>query len=328
MKNLLPLIAALTVLAASPPVSASSTPIVGTGSVAENACICFVEQFVNKSTSYNEVSFFGPFPAAFWAGPIYSGGYYAQGAGPGLANPGGTIPGGKQAPVLSGKISISGSGEGAVIGGRVDVGRATFAFLGQGSDTAEATWKRLRYEIADKVADSATPNAVGGYTYVIGSKGVPALLVDLSGTDTFPSEVGGNLTFGPLIPFWAEPGIPGLNDTAGIATNEASTPFGANIGTTATASFQQFSCTNIAGDDLDDGACETGSAIGNDPDIDNLIMVIDTNACGRVMDGRAYATRELNLFGNPSPTEPTDNWNATTWSFESISADGNGCIDD
>lgn len=325
MKKFLVTISMFTLLVISSQSSASSTPIVGTGSIAENACICFVEIFVGKSTSYNEVSFFGPFPAGAWAGPIYSGGYYPQGAGPGLANPGGTSPGGKTAPVLSGKINISGSGPGAVIGGRVDVGRATFAFLGQGSDTGEATWQQLQYKIADKMADSATPNGLGGYTYVIGSKGVPAPLVDLSHTDTFPSEVGGNLTFGPLIPFWTPPGIPGLHDTAGIATNEASLPFGTNIGTTATAKFKKMSCTDIVGS----GACGSGTAINNDPDIDNLIMQIDTNECGRVVSGFAYATREKNLFGNPSPSEPTDNWNATTWAFQNVDDEGEGgaCLD-
>ena len=320
MKKLLVTITIFTLLAITNHASASSTPIMGVGSAAENACICFVEIFTGKSTAYNEVSFFGPFPAPLWPGPIYSGGYYTQGSGPGLANPGGVTPGGKQSPVLSGKISVSGSGPGAVIGGRVDVGRATFAFLGQGSDTAEVTWKRLRYEIADKVADSATPNAAGGFTYVIGTQGVPDLLVDLTGTDTFPSEVGGELTFPPfVIPFWKNPGIPGLHDTAGIATIEPNVTGLANIGTTATASFQKMSCTDIVGT----AACGVKSAINVDPDIDNLIMVIDTNACGRVMTGFAYATRETNVFGPPS----RDNWNATTWAFESVSEDGNGCID-
>ena len=71
-------------------------------------------------------------------------------------------------------------------------------------------------------------------------------------------------------------------------------------------------------------ACGTVSAIGNDPDLDNLVMVIDTNACGRVMTGFAYATRETHLFGPPGPA---DNWNATTWTFESVSEDGQGCLD-
>ena len=326
MKKLMSAIPVLIALAVSLPVNASTTPITGATSVAENACICFVQLFVGKATSYNEASYFGGpadgSPRNLWAGPIYTGGFYAKGAGPGAANPGGVTPGGKQAAALKGHISITGSGPGAVIGGRVDIGPATFAIVGQGTDAGEATWNRLRYEIADKMADSATPNLLGGFTYVIGTQGVPDLLVDLTGTDTFPSEVGGNLTFGPLIPFWTPPGAPGLNDTAGISNFDPNVSGLPNVGTTANGSFQKLSCTDIVGD----GACDGGSAINNAPDIDNLIMVVETNECGRVLSGFAYATRESTV---ESPFGQLNSWNATTWVFQNRDDEdeGGACFD-
>jgi hypothetical protein len=297
-------------LTASAQVYAGATPIVGTGSIAENGCVAFVELFTGgQSCLYNESRWAAPIAAPRWIGPFYTASYYPQGDGPGLSNPGGANPGGsKQGPAIGGKISITGSGEAAVIGGTIDVGPATVAFLYQAPAAAEVTWKRLRYTIAAKVADSATPNGFGGYTYVIGTQGVPAPLVSLSGLYTFPSEVTGGFFFPP---FWQAPGVPGVNDTAGISTMggeiASSLP---NIGTTATASFQQASCTDI----VDEGSCDSPLSPLLDGDIDNLLMVIDTNECGRVLTGRAIATREADLVG--FGPQAVDAYNATTWTFQ------------
>jgi hypothetical protein len=298
-------------LSASAQVNAAATPIEGTGSIAENGCIAFVELFLGQSCLYNESSYKGPFVSGSFIGPFYTGSYYAQGDGPGLDNPGGLIPGGgKQGPALGGKISITGSGEGAVIGGTIDVGPATFAFAYQAPATAEVTWKRLRYSIADKVADSATPNQFGGYTYVIGTQGVPAPLVSLDNAYTFPSEVTGGFF---MAPFWAAPGVPGVNDTAGISTMGGEITSGLpNIGTTATASFTQASCESI----VDETACDSPLSPLVSGDIDNLLMVFDTNECGRVLTGRAIATRQARLaFADP------DAYTATTWVFQNRETD-------
>jgi hypothetical protein len=296
-------------LSASAQVYAGATPIVGTGSIAENGCVAFVELFTGgQSCLYNESRWAAPIAAPNWIGPFYTGSYYPQGNGPGLDNPGGATPGGgKQGPALGGKISITGSGEGAVIGGTIDVGPATFAFAYQAPAAAEVTWKRLRYKIADKVADSATPNQFGGYTYVIGTQGVPAPLVSLSGAYTFPSEVTGGFF---MAPFWQAPGTPDLNDTAGISTMATDMTTLRNIGTTATASFQQASCASI----VDEAACDTPLSPLVNGDIDNLLMVFDTNECGRVLAGRAIATREADLVGFPQ--QVNDAYTATTWTFQ------------
>ena len=299
-------------LSASAQVYAGATPIVGTGSIAENGCVAFVEVFLGQSCLYNESSFFGPFVSGSFIGPFYTGSYYAKGDGPGLDNPGGVTPGGgKQGPALGGNISITGSGEGAVIGGTIDVGPATFAFAYQAPAAAEVTWKRLRYTIAAKVADSATPNQFGGYTYVIGTQGVPAPLVSLSGLYTFPSEVTGGFF---QAPFWQAPGAPGVNDTAGISTMGGEITSGLpNIGTTATAKFQQASCESIVAEE-GETACDSPLSPLLDGDIDNLLMVFDTNECGRVLTGRAIATREADLVGIGASV--IDAYNATTWTFQ------------
>jgi hypothetical protein len=356
MKNIIvSLITVCTLWVFSLPVQAGETKYVvkGESSKSQNGCVPFVSLF-GDSCSSNQASvldWFGA-PAGLgsptWAGPFYGGGFFKQGTAPGISDLGATIPGGKEAPSLNGKITIDDQGDADptndVIGGQMTVGKTTLAYSGgQNGPFEEASWNKLVYTIAAKTADSATPNAFGGVDYVIGSLGMPETLVEIglqdADDDDFaepggpgspaPSEIGAG-----GIGFYQAPGVFNFNptvtnDTPGIASYESMQPSCfmpnqiappcalKNIGTTATAAFTNFRCVDV----LTGGGCDlTGAgSIGVDPDIDNLTMFISTDGAGKILKGFAFASREFdittigNLFGGPDGI--TDSMNYTTWTF-------------
>jgi hypothetical protein len=235
---------------------------------------------------------------------------------------------------------VTGTGASAVVGGAISYAASDYSFSDGLGNFGDISWDSLIYEISPKTVDDASTNGLGGYDYIIGTRGYPARLTAVGTDPDFPNEIGANAPG-----YWNPPvasTVPMINypDTHGITTYEFQDPlwensasgedppdwgltsqFFRNIGTTASATFgPAVSCVDTLTDNA--SACESVSNMLNDARLDNLIMMISTNGSGEVVSGTAYAVREGNrLTVWPGGTRgENDEFAATVWSF-SISAD-------
>jgi hypothetical protein len=334
---------------------AQATLVTGFPANSENGCVPIIEGLApGYSCSYNESSSLGnpqfsPHSEVPWAsvdgwqGPIYLGGFYAVGSAPGVANPGGAVPGGKTAPVLQGRITVTGSGASAQVSMAVSYAASDYSFNDGFGNFGDIHWGSLIFTMSGKTVDSATGNG-GGFDYVIGSDGFPNLLTAQGGGAGFPNEVAAT-----GLNYWNAPvasTVPLANypDTAGIATYEYRDPnwdgevpgqrnqFEQNFGATAQGNFGTvLSCVDTFADPVNPAsACASSWNIMNKPDI-NLIMRISTDSAGEVVSGEAYAVREGdNRAGPGGLLGESDTFAATVWTFSrttATDADGDGIVD-
>jgi hypothetical protein len=330
---------------------AQATLVTGSPATTENGCIHDIEVLGSGfSCSYNESSLKGvpefvpisviPWWSTLgWQGPIYRSGFYAPGSAPGAANPGGVAPGGKTAPALRGAITVTGSGASAVISGALVYAASDYSFGDGLGNFGDISWNSLIYSIAPKTVDAATGNGQGGFDYVLGTQGYPAVLTTVGADPDFPNEIGAS-----GLNYWNAPvaaSVPMVNypDTHGIASYEYQDPlwensqfgedppdwgqtgqFTQNIGTTAAGTFDTNSfCVDTFTDNA--SACASASNMLNDPDLDNLIMVISTNGSGDVVSGNAYAVRQGDRWSGPGGLLGFDDeFSATVWTL-AISGD-------
>lgn len=348
---------------------AQATLVTGAPAASENGCWHFIESEANApvagaysglSCSYNGSSIVSlpqyvpaitiPWNSTVgWQGPVYTGGFYAPGAGPGAGNPGGVTPGGKTAPVLSGDITITGSGASATLSGALSYSASDYSFGDGRGNFADISWDSLIYVIAAKQVDSASPNGSGGFDYVIASETFPALLTAQVGGDTFPSEVAApspNNGLGTTPPpnYWNNPGsLVNYPDGHGIAPYEyqdgnwdtevpgQTGQHFENLGTTAGGQFgTNISCTDTL--TVSAPACANAANMLNDPHLDNLLMLISTNSSGTVLSASAFAVRGGDLMAGPgAPLGPNDSFQATVWTLaispDQADADGDGIAD-
>ena len=325
---------------------AQATLVTGAPATTENGCVHYIEiAGSGYSCSYNESSIkgqpqFAPifvvpwWSTAGWQGPVYLSGFYAAGSAPGVTNPGGVTPGGKTAPPLRGDITVTGSGTSAVISGALSYAAADYSFGDDLGNFGDIAWDSLIYTISSKTVDAATGNGLGGYDYVIGTYGYPALLTTVGADPGFPNEIGAT-----GMGYWNPPNaasVPMTNypDTHGIASYEYQDPlwensasgedppdwgmtgqFYQNIGTTATGNFG----TNVTCVDTftaTGSACASVSNMLNDPHLDNLIMEISTNGSGQVVAATGYAVREGDRMAGPGGLlGDSDEFAATVWTL-------------
>lgn len=285
-------------------------------SVAENACLATTLSGNGDDCSYNRSN-----PGASqWIGPTFSAGYYASGAGPTqyadatiappVTTPGPILPlSGKSGIPVTGAIQIDDSGTPAdpaddLIGGSLTLGPFDRNVgLGDGTRALEH-FTRIDVKILSKMVSSATPNAGGGFDYVIGF-GPPVPLVGSTTAnggfaDGFPSEVASQSTSDPTdVGYWTAPGA------LGIASFEG------NVGTsTQPATVVGYTCrTSVGAGEIlcVDGpglwATTAGAAF------ENVLIRVSTDATGVVTSASIVLVNEFKL---PSSASANNSWQALT----------------
>jgi len=354
----------------------TSQAISGSQSAQENGCVDAIGIFTANDCSYNGINRwvsvvdnFDPDisgwteadtpatvdgytvdrPDRTWIGPLANQMYYSTGDSP-ISN--GTAPAvgdNKVALGLSGQITIDDNntsiGADDLIGGTIVIAAGSRNVLtGQGDDTrVEESWESLTQTLAPTAVDSATPNAMGGFDYVIASRGMPDTLQPDGGKNNqpYPSEIASSPIETPIaISGWVAPDSQGRSVTNFECEPESPTPIditwntrrdrlrigshlGADcadpssndVGATTTGVFTGYSCQESDGSE-----CRINGAIlgtpGNfftppgDPGYQNLLIAISTDASGHVVSSFAFYTHQFEvlqaLFGFDTPYEAWD----------------------
>jgi hypothetical protein len=300
--------------------------ITGATATTENACPIWVPWNFGDDCSYDASKPFG-LGTAQWIGPVFSAGYYAPGNAPAvfsspeppgpIAAPAPVLPlGGKTGiPISKGFISIDdrdtpADGSDDVIGGTVEFGAFERNLATGVSTRAVESIDRIIHRIVTPAGGASnvsarTPNASGGFDYVVGNKGgVATFPQPLTGSsDSFPSETGSQSSLSETdVSFWTAAG------PAGIARLEGA---GAAVGASTQATVWGYSCDAGTGPD----SCAT-SALNWEADtyagFDNVLIRLSTDSTGNITSGAAYLVNESDLW---QPVAGNDTWQATTLAF-------------
>ena len=353
--------------------------IAGYQSAQENGCVNAIGIFTAYDCSYNGVNRWWNFVASYdpdpfalgwgeddvpatvdgynvdrpdrtWIGPLANQMYYEPGNSP-FAN--GTFPAvgdNKAALGLSGELTIddnnTADGTDDLISGTIVIAAGTRSVLtGQGDNSrVEESWSSLTQTLAPTTVDSATPNAHGGFDYVIASRGMPDVLQPdgSKNTEPYPSEVASSPIETPVaVSGWVAPDSQGRSVATFECVPESPTdilvtwnrrqnrlrlgsPLGAdcadpssnNIGATTTGEFTDYSC-----EEADGSTCRINGAIlgtpGNfftppgDPGYQNLPDPrCQLTPAGHIVSSFAFYTHQFEvlqaLFGFDTPYEAWD----------------------
>lgn len=223
-----------------------------------------------------------------------------------------------------------------------------------GSKKIVEQWTSVTHTLAATTVDSATANVSGGFDYVLGSAGFPDLLCTGTGSggigDCFASEKGADSgEFGDgtetLQPWRQEQGGTLLVDptTSDITRyGVAFTGPGMNVGGNTTAVITDLTCFDTGLDPKEPGSpADTVTDCGDsavawgtfgvfpndaggtpgDPKlnagIDNLVLMLSTDAAGNIVSANAYYTMEYSII------QPGDNsYVGGTLSFSSQPVSG------
>lgn len=373
MKKLLVILLGLIgVLALTMQVSADTTTqaISGVQSAQENGCVDAIGIFTANDCSYNGVNRWWPIVTGydpdpstlteedvtppiqitayiadradrFWIGPLANQMYYNTGDSP-ISN--GTSPavGDNKAELgLSGQISIDNQdtpdGSDDLISGVIVIAAGTRNVLtGQGDDSrVEESWSTLTQTLAPTPVDSATPNPMGGFDYVIASRGMPDILQPTGlNNQVYPSEIASSPILNPAASGWVAPDSQGRSVasfecepenptmvTASWNTRRDRIRLGAtygascadpdsnNIGVTTTGVFTDWSCVKVDGSACPNNPAILGVPSGN-PGYQNLLIALSTDAGGHIVSSNAFYTNEYQvlqfLFGFSTPYEAWD----------------------
>ncbi|QOJ31906.1 MAG: Ig-like domain-containing protein [Gammaproteobacteria bacterium] len=232
----------------------------------------------------------------------------------------------------------------------------------QQNDYAIETWDSFTHVMAATAVNptATVANANGGFDYVIGSRGKPTPVVGgfphgpLPGDgtlnpDPFPSESAEADIANPTGPRWVTTGSTDIASVSQRVGIERSAGFGnisgnpypgtatlqPNVGGQTTGSFTNYHCT----DDTGDNDCSTseyifgsqseGGGSTSPPGFENLILLLATDAAGKVTEARAYWTREYMIRGfgsrigndpaNPNQWVTNNSWNGGRFDFRGCS---------
>ncbi len=383
MRNTIKTIAGTAALGIALQASAATTTqaIVGSQSAQENGCVDAIAIFTANDCSYNGVNrwwsgpvVLDPDPVALgwgeedtpavvdgyisdrpdrtWIGPLANQMYYAVGDSPFLQEPQASpeVGDNKVAIGLTGQLTIddSDTADGAddLISGVIIIGAATRNVLtGQAAASrAEESWSSLTQTLDPTPVDSATPNAQGGFDYVIASRGMPDILQPdgMKNDQPFPSEIASSPIETPIAtPGWVAP----ESQARSVATYECepesptdvlitwnsrrnrlrigstlgadcADPSSNNIGATTTGELADYSC--LAFDPTAEcpknpallGAPATFFTPAGDPGYQNLLIEVSTDADGHIVSSFAFYTHQYQvlqgLFGFDTPYEAWD----------------------
>jgi len=355
--------------------------ISGSQSAQENGCVNAIGLFTANDCSYNGVNrwwtgspTYDPDPIAegwgeddtpatvdayisdrpdrVWIGPLANQMYYAVGDSPFTQDPL-EIPAvgdNKISVGLSGQLTIddndSPDGADDLISGVIIIGAATRNVLtgAAPSSRAEESWSSLTQTLDPTAVDSATPNAHGGFDYVIASRGMPDVLQPDGGknNEPYPSEIASSPIETPVaVSGWVAPESQGRSVANFECQPESPTPvavtwnsrqgririgstLGApcadpasnNVGATTTGELADYSC--LAYDPTKDcpknpavlGAPATFFTPAGDPGYQNLLIKVSTDASGHIVSSFAFYTHQYQvlqgLFGFSTPYEAWD----------------------
>lgn len=290
-------------------------------------------------------------PDRVWIGPLANQMYYETGASP-FSNgvPASVFPavGDNKAELgLSGQITIddSGTADGSddLISGEIIIAAGTRNVLtGQDDDTrVEESWSSLTQTLDPTPVDSATPNAMGGFDYVIASRGMPDRLQPMGANDQpYPSEIASSpIVLG--VSGWVAPDSQGRSVANFECIPEKPTlveafwnrrfeevrarshlgadcadPSSNNVGATTTGEFTDHGCLRADGTPT----CPPNPAVlgapgsfftpPGDPGYQNLLIALSTDADGHIVSSDAFYAHQFQvlqgLFGFSTPYEAWD----------------------
>lgn len=266
----------------------------------------------------------------------------------------------KQRTPVTGTLTIDDAGTPAdgsddTISGTLVLGAAARNVTTGNNDFALERWTSITHTMAPTPVSFATPNPGGGFTYIIGSKGMPTprvLRTAANPAQCWPSDdVPGSLG---TVGWWSGPATG--PDRVGP---EGSDVFGApsgigNKGAQTTAVIAGWSCEDdVIGDTdctpppdplpplvcVDDIAGNEGSAdcsgvpatrpatlLYNNirgPGFDNVILEVVTDGSGAITSGLAYWNRQFQINAGPAATNTSDENSYTLglWIFASPGRD-------
>ena len=261
----------------------------------ENACPIWIREVNHDDCTYNNSAPATP-ATSQWVGPVFSAGYYAPGP---IADPANTVG----IPIARGFISINDQGntDGTddVIGGTIEFGAFQRDIRTSLSGHALESFDRIIHRLGLHPVDSATPNANGGFDYIVGStyigeiKGVAGFPTLLMGSpDDFPSSTASQSTTDPAdTPYWSAPAANGIAFIEGATllsgTGTASTAWG-------------YSCDAGTGP----GSCIYNGLLGGsnaEVSLDNILLRVSTDNTGHVTSADAFLVNYSDL-SRRSPT--------------------------
>jgi hypothetical protein len=244
---------------------------------------------------------------------------------------------GKTHPSLTGTITIDDGGNG--FGDTTDTISGTF-IIGPaarvvatgnslaGAKSAIEQWTSITHTLAPTTVDSATANGLGGFDYVLGSAGFPPQLCTGTGSggvgDCFASEQGSDSGLPVLSSPWRQENggnlLAVLNSPDITRYGLSFAPPGPNPGGATTAVISGLTCFDTGldptfpsdpVDTLTD--CQSSPVVWGVVDpvdtdagklnagIDNLVLMLSTDASGNIVSANAYYTMEYPII------QPDDN---------------------
>jgi hypothetical protein len=310
----------------------------------ENACPVWIPESNHDDCSYNASDPSG-LGTAQWIGPVFGAGYFAPGSAPPVFEsteppapviapapefPLGTTVG---IPITQGFLIIEDrdtplDGTDDVIGGTIEFGafERNLAFerdttIGV-TNRAIESFDRIIHRLVPALVSLATPNAAGGFDYIIGAlpDGTAAFPEFLSASndpnDIFPSEIASQSSADPAdVPYWSGAAA------NGIAPFEGDTGL---LGTSTSATAWGYSCDSGSGP----SSCSTTGLLGGSDaqtSYGNVLLKISTDNAGRVTAAKAVL---VNLSNLSTTVDGTDSWQATTLSFTATETPAPLAVDD
>jgi hypothetical protein len=354
-RSLMPVTAALLLSLAVTDGMAQTTTVTGSQGRAFHTClqllVAAVGQGENCTYSGTPAIPLPPLgdPVTQNPGPFSQGGYYdsgnpvlppfTSGAG-GITsyNPTQNQNDGKISPVINGSVTVTGTGEDARISFNLTFtspnGGDTIRHLGA---AVADRYTSMTQALTDWPVDSATPNAFGGFDYVIGSQGFPDRLVfnNLNGSPC-NGQLFGEMECSSSF-LTAAQGDNGTQDRnrwnvrpgpAGLGSLEG------NVGARTTGTLAAAACAdngtpNTAGAtpcrtskvsfapllELNGTNATPGTGTAETVGWDNLLLKISTDGTGRVVAGAGFDVQGYQTFGGDVPcgSDPDATVGCNSW---------------
>jgi len=282
----------------------------------ENACIHVSIFFYLSDCSYARSRAEVAGQALPWVGPTVNPVYYAPGS-PGASPDYVPVPGDDRiAPALGGVLRIDDrdtpDGGDDLLSGTLVVGPAARSVVANVNELAGGpagrppraviSWSSLTHTLAPTAASSTTPNASGGFEYVIAAKGFPErLCLAAEPADCFPSARAPRTTDGQEgAGRWARPAAVGITRDAAMD---------GNAGARTEAVMADYRCVDNRGgitcpshnvvwrntEEPVPGARNLSEA----PGFDNLLLRVNTDRHHRVLSVEAFWTQEYRIDAGP-----------------------------
>lgn len=268
----------------------------------ENACIHVSTFFYLADCSYEKshAEIDGhPLP---WVGPTVNPVYYLPGS-PHAVPAYRPVPGDDRiAPALEATLSIDDHGTADpaddTISGVLIVGPAARNVVSNINSMAGRpprvveSWTSITHTLAPTVVDSATRNALGGFDYVIASRGFPDPICRAADAhDCYTSAYAPRTTDGPKgAGVWSGPGNVGVGRDPYL---------GGNLGATTTATMTGYVCADDAGGKECAAANVVWGSSKAKPDLSNLLLKVSTDARRRVTRATGFWTHEYRINAGP-----------------------------